>query len=288
MRPDVLSALQCAICAAGTLSTDSGSTGLIACSRCGRRYSLSSGYLDLHPGEPEPVTPIQRLMQFPPAVAIYEGVWRPLGYFLASNRSFPKDLERIASLIQRRRGLILDLACGPGNVTRQIARLAPESTVVGFDLSPQMLDRAVRLTLKEGLENTVYVRGSALAMPFRPESFEAITCCGALQLFSDQEQAVGEIARVLKMHGEFVCQTTFFPGRAPLAVRLADRWLKFGYFALDDLRARLARFNFDLKVEEQSNITYIFHASKSSVPVAAAPVPVRAAQPWLRAAPSAE
>ena len=226
-------------------------------------FQIRNGYLDLHPGDPEPVPPIQHLMQFPPIVAVYEGVWRPIGYFIASKHSFPKDVDRIASFIQRRHGLILDLACGPGNVTRRIARLAPESTVIGFDLSPQMLERAVRLTRKEGLKNVYYMRGSALSLPFKLETFDAVSCCGALQLFRDQDQAVGEIARVLKMQGDFVCQTTLGPRRPPLWIRMADRLLKFGYFYLDDLKERLYRFNLDLKAEERSNINYIFRAAKS-------------------------
>lgn len=294
-NPEFLSAFQCAHCGASdpiwTSSNHAGrlfgSPGSLTCGHCRRSYPVEKGYLDLHGGEPEPVTPIQRLMQFPPAVAVYEGLWRPLGYFIASRHSFLRDLERITSLIQHRRGLILDLACGPGNVTRQIARLAPESTVIGFDLSPQMLDRAVRLTAREGLKNIYYIRGSALTLPFKPESFEAVTCCGALQLFSDQEQAVGEISRVLKLNGEFVCQTTFWPGRPPLFVRLADRVLKFGYFYLDDLRDRLSRFHFDVKAEEQSNITYIFRAAKTRMGAKPQkPEPVRGVRPWLRAAPS--
>jgi SAM-dependent methyltransferase len=257
----VLSALECPVCRGSDMDW---SSGPLTCRGCARQFQTIDGYLNLHPGDPEPVTPIQRLMQFPPAVAVYEGVWRPLGYFLASNRSFPKDLERITSLIQRRRGLILDLACGPGNVTRQIARLAPNSTVIGFDLSPQMLARAVRLTAKERLDNVFYIRGSALAMPFSAEAFGAVTCFGALQLFTDQEQAVGEIARVLGPDGEFVCQTTVFSEQPPWIVRLGNRLLKFGCFSLHDLRARLGRFNFDLTAEEQSSITYIFRAAKAA------------------------
>lgn len=233
------------------------------CSGCGTAFPVRSGYLDLHPGDPEPVPPIQHLMQCPPIVAVYEALWRPIGYFIASKHSFPKDVGRIASLIQRKHGLILDLACGPGTVTRRIARLAPKSLVVGFDLSAQMLERAVRLTREEGLRNVYYMRGSALSLPFKPEAFDAVTCCGALQLFSDQDQAVGEIARVLKMQGDFVCQTTLGPRKPPLWIRMADRMLKFGYFYLDDLKERLYRFNFDLKAEERSNINYIFRAAKS-------------------------
>ena len=233
------------------------------CNGCGMAFPVRNGYLDLHAGDPEPVPPIQHLMQCPPVVAIYEALWRPIGYFIASKHSFPKDVHRIASLIQRKHGLILDLACGPGTFTRRIARLAPESIVVGFDLSVQMLERAVHLTKKEGLRNIYYIRGSALALPFKAEAFDAVTCCGALQLFSDQDQAVGEIARVLKTQGDFVCQTTLGPRKAPLWIRMADRVLKFGYFYLDDLKERLCRFNFDLKAEERSNINYIFRAAKS-------------------------
>jgi SAM-dependent methyltransferase len=233
------------------------------CQTCRTVFPVRNGYLDLHPGDPEPVPPIQHLMQFPPIVAVYEGVWRPLGYFIASKHSFPKDVDRIASLIQRRHGMILDLACGPGNFTRRIARLAPESIVVGFDLSPQMLERAVKLTAKERLRNVYYMRGSALSLPFKAEAFDAVTCCGALQLFQDQDQAFGEIARVLKTQGDFVCQTTLGPRKPPLLVRMADRVLKFGYYYLDDLKERLSRFNFDLTAEERSNINYIFRAAKS-------------------------
>src|SRR6185436_14303225 len=119
------------------------------------------------------------------------------------------------------------------------------------------------LTRKEGLNNAYYMRGSALSLPFKSEMFDGVTCCGALQLFRDQDQAVGEIARVLKMNGDFVCQTTLGPRRPPLWIRMADRLLKFGYFYLDDLKVRLYRFNLYLKAEERSNINYIFRAAKS-------------------------
>ncbi len=293
--PEMFSAFQCPTCRVShpiwTSSVQSGhafaGAGQLACGACGAIYPIRNGYLDLLPGHAEPVSPIQRLMQFPPAVAVYEGIWRPLGYFIASQHSFPKDADRITSLIQQRDGLILDLACGPGNVTRRIARLAPRSVVIGFDLSPQMLERAVRLTARQGLENVYYIRGSALSLPFKAESFEALTCCGALQLFSNQDQAVGEISRVLKLHGDFVCQTTFWPGRPPLFVRVADRLLKFGYFSLDDLKDRLARFNFDLHAEEQSKITYIFRAAKARMgSMSPKPEPVPGQASWLRAAPS--
>jgi ubiquinone/menaquinone biosynthesis C-methylase UbiE len=269
--PEIFEAFQCSICGASSPSWSSsnnspylfGEAGHLTCMTCENVFQVRKGYLDLMAGEPERIPPIQRLYQSPPVVALYEATWRPIGYFIASKHSFPKDVARIAQLIQKRHGLILDIACGPGNVTRQIARLLPDSIVIGFDLSRPMLERAVKLTRKEGLRNVRYMRGSALSLPFRTETFDAVTCCGALQVFPDQDRAVGEIARVLKMQGEFVCQTTLGPRKAPLYVRMADRILKFGYFYLDDLKERLYRFNFNLTAEERSNINYIFRAAKS-------------------------
>jgi len=266
--PEIFCAFQCSFCGGSKprwiTSNHSAhpfhSPGKLTCVECGTAFPVHNGYLDLCPGPPEPVVPIQALMQMKPVVAVYEGIWRPFGYFIASKHSFPKDIDRIATLIRRPRGVILDVGCGPGNVTRRIARLMPNSMVVGFDLSPEMLERAVRLTGKEGLKNVYYMRGSALTLPFKPETFDAVSCCGALQLFP---QAIGEISRVLKPGGEFVCQTTLAPRRPPLYVRMADRILKFGYFYLDDLKERLYTFNFNLVSEERSNINYIFLAAKT-------------------------
>jgi SAM-dependent methyltransferase len=255
----ILSIYRCPACGAGDPVRE---PGRLLCRGCDTVHPIHDGYLDLLAGTDEPVTPIQRLMQFPPAVAVYDALWRPLGYFIASRHSFPEDADRLASFVRAGHRLILDLACGPGTVTRRLARLAPTSTIVGLDLSKEMLERAVRSTRKDGLENVFYIRGSALALPFRYEAFDAVSCCGALQLFSDQDRAMGEIARVLKPQGDFVCQTTLGPRRPPAFVRLANRVLKFGYLYLDDLKARLARFDFDLASEERSKINYIFRAAR--------------------------
>jgi SAM-dependent methyltransferase len=252
--------LLCPSCSTGRLALNSASA---LCRRCAAEFPIVNGYVDLFPEEGASVTPIQRVMQFPPAVAIYDAFWRPLGYFIGSQRNFNRDADRIAASVHRNANAVLDLACGPGTLTRRIARQAPNATVIGFDLSRQMLERAVRLTKAEGLTNVIYVRGNALALPFAAETFSTVTCCGALQLFRDQDRAVSEIARVLEVNGDFLCQTTLGPKKAPWYVRVADRALKFGYLQLDVLKERLERFNLALHSEERTRINYIFRAIKA-------------------------
>ena len=233
------------------------------CSTCRMAYPVAGGYVDLCPDFQETVTPIQYLCQASPMIAIYDNIWRPFGYYFTSSRSFPEDLDRITALMapephQR----VLDLACGPGNFTRNIARYGKDTKVVGFDLAEQMLGRAVDLSPVSEYANVCYMRGNALAMPFESGSFDAVICCAALQLFTDYDRALGEISRVLKPGGAFVCQTIVTPNAAPLWLRVADRILRFGYFKLDDLKAKLNRLHMNITEEESSKVSYIFRAVK--------------------------
>src|SRR5439155_15474387 len=76
--PEVFAVFQCAACRATnpiwTSSNHSehlfGSPSRLMCSGCGTLFPVRSGYLDLHPGDPEPITPIQHMMQFPPIVSL--------------------------------------------------------------------------------------------------------------------------------------------------------------------------------------------------------------------------
>jgi len=226
-------------------------------------YPIARGYVDLCPDYQEAVTPIQVLCQASPMIAIYDNIWRPFGYFFTSSRSFPEDLDRITALMDPKpHQRVLDLACGPGNFTRNIARYSKDTKIVGFDLAKQMLKRAVDLSPVSEYANVCYMRGDALAMPFESETFDAVMCCAALQLFTDYDRALGEISRVLKPGGAFVCQTIVTRNTAPLWLRFADRILRFGYFRLDDLKDQLDRLHMNITEEESSKVSYIFRAVK--------------------------
>ena len=107
---------------------------------------------------------------------------------------------------------VLDVACGPGNFTRDFARAAGDGLVVGIDASETMLEVAVRETEDD---NVAYVRGDACDLPFRDGSFDAVCCFAALYLIEEPMRALGEIVRVLAPGGRVALLTSCNRGRCP-------------------------------------------------------------------------
>lgn len=92
---------------------------------------------------------------------------------------------------------VLDLACGTGVLAREVlSRVGAAGHVVGLDLSPGMLDVAKRLT-----PEAEWREGSAGALPFADQAFDAVVSQFGLMFFTDREQALREMLRVLTPRG---------------------------------------------------------------------------------------
>jgi SAM-dependent methyltransferase len=179
------------------------------------------GYLDLLGGEaPAPTGATQRLMLTRAVPVVYERWWRPALGRVAKGLMGPGMAEehRIARLLL---GLapgdgVLDVACGPGNFTRDFARRVGETGLaVGIDASETMLARAVRDT-PDPYGNTAFIRGDAVQLPFRAESFDAVCCFAALHLFAEPFEALDSMARVLTPGGRIAIFTSCRTRSAPL------------------------------------------------------------------------
>jgi demethylmenaquinone methyltransferase/2-methoxy-6-polyprenyl-1,4-benzoquinol methylase len=97
-------------------------------------------------------------------------------------------------------GAALDVACGSGKLTSELARLAgPNGRVVGLDFSPQMLEVARRDN--PGIE---FLEGDALALPFGDGSFDASTIAFGLRNLADPVRGLREMRRVVKPGGRSV------------------------------------------------------------------------------------
>jgi SAM-dependent methyltransferase len=123
---------------------------------------------------------------------------------------------------------VLDVACGTGVVARQAAQyVGPTGKVIGLDLHADMLAVARSLPEVPGVSIEWQV-GSALALPFSDETFDAVLCQQGLQFFSDRPAALREMHRVLLPGGRVVLSVwgalERSPGHAAL-VRALERSL---------------------------------------------------------------
>lgn len=167
-----------------------------------------SGYLDLLGADEdlESTGVAQDLMQTRFVPAVYERYWRPFLGRIAKGVRGPStaDEHRIARLLL---GLVpgdgvLDVACGPGNFARDFARaVEPAGLVVGLDASATMLARGVKETHEQGIDNLAFIRGDAAELPFKDDSFDAVSCLGALHLFGDPFRALDRMTDVLTPGG---------------------------------------------------------------------------------------
>lgn len=101
---------------------------------------------------------------------------------------------------------VLDLCTGTGSVAMVLANyVGTNGLVVGLDFSQGMLSKAQKKVRKQKLKNINWIQAEASELPFKDNSFAAITCSHAFyELKGPQRKGVlGEIVRVAKPGGRF-------------------------------------------------------------------------------------
>lgn len=98
---------------------------------------------------------------------------------------------------------VLDVGCGSGVVTRDLARrVAPGGRVVGLDPSPALLTVAAERAAEAGLAGQIEWReGDARALPCADGEFDAAIAVTTLCHIPDGERAVPELVRVVRPAG---------------------------------------------------------------------------------------
>ena len=117
------------------------------------------------------------------------------------HRLWNREVVRTTGL--RPGGRAIDLACGTGSLTRDLAsRVGREGHVLGVDFSREML----RVAQRRPVPNIEYRLGDATRLEgFSPATFDAATIAYGARNIPDLDALFSEMARVLKPGGVAVC-----------------------------------------------------------------------------------
>lgn len=115
---------------------------------------------------------------------------------------------------------ILDLGCGPGGTTAQIAQMTT-GTVVGVDVSAGMINKAA--ATYSGVSNLRFVVRDAAQLNYLNE-FEHIFCNSVFQWFTDPKPVLKECWKALKPGGTMVVQAPATSKYCPIFIEATTRF----------------------------------------------------------------
>ena len=122
---------------------------------------------------------------------------------------------------------VLDLGCGPGTITLDLAARVAPGRVLGLDRSAEVVAQAARVAADAGADDGVeFAVGDAYALELPDASFDVVHAHQVLQHLTDPERALGQARRVLRPGGLLAVRDADYAGFtwAPRDARL-DRWL---------------------------------------------------------------
>jgi ubiquinone/menaquinone biosynthesis C-methylase UbiE len=115
---------------------------------------------------------------------------------------------------------LLDVGCGPGTITCDLARKVAPGRVVGIDASAEVLDEAKVSAGRLNLPVTFEV-ADLFALPFADHTFDVVHAHQVLQHVADPVAALMEMRRVCRPRGVVAARDSDYPSFA-FAPEVAD------------------------------------------------------------------
>ncbi|KAI4245780.1 MAG: hypothetical protein L6R40_002308 [Gallowayella cf. fulva] len=159
---------------------------------------------------------------------------------------------------------ILDIGCGPGSLTVDLASKVPQGKVIGLDTTADPFGEGRKLAAARDIRNVSFEVGDARHLPFPDNTFDMVHAHQVLQYLKEDERihAIREMRRVAKSGG-LICireadqgTITFYPevdglkdfvglyckvarasGGEPDAGRRLHTWVKEAGFAASSITA---------------------------------------------------
>jgi len=96
---------------------------------------------------------------------------------------------------------ILDIGCGPGTITVDLARRVPQGHVTGLEINQAIVDEATAHAKETNTPNVDFQVGDIFSLPFPDASFDIVHVHQVLQHIPEPVAALREMRRVAKPGG---------------------------------------------------------------------------------------
>lgn len=175
-----------------------------------------------------------------------------------------RALKYLNSLTFRGDEKVLDIGCGNGKITAQIAMLVPNGRVIGIDISPKMIAQAKQDY--PNVPNLEFLQKSAEDFHF-PDRFDLIVSFNALHWVDNHQKVLENVNTSLKKGGRFLfLMASGKENQAMEEIYKKEKWRPYlGKIQMLHNRMKdvnysdlLNKFHFENKCIEVADSTYRF------------------------------
>ncbi len=131
--------------------------------------------------------------------------WNAQDYAENSQNQFQWAQELIPKLKLQGKEALLDIGCGDGKITAELARCLPKGRAVGIDSSEKMIDLAKKAFPQKDYLNLCFQVMDARKLTFKSE-FDIVFSNAALHWIVDQNAVLAGVQRSLKPGGRMLFQ----------------------------------------------------------------------------------
>ncbi len=146
------------------------------------------------------------------SASLAEDLGRKIGYSDEELRAAPKGANLglgsgnpVASAALQRGEVVLDLGSGPGfDCFLAADKVGKSGTVVGIDITPEMIQKAMAIAEAKGYENVEFRLGEIEHLPAADQSVDVVLSNCVINLSPDKKRVFNEAFRVLRPGGRMV------------------------------------------------------------------------------------
>ena len=106
---------------------------------------------------------------------------------------------------------LLDVGCGPGTITCDLAGVVAPGRVVGVDAAAEVVDLARHEATARGVDNVAFEVADLFALPYADDTFDVVHAHQVLQHVADPVAALVEMRRVCRPGGLVAARDGDYP-----------------------------------------------------------------------------